>query len=57
MNQVKNHRVVVTRPGGPEVLECVEEDLPEPGPEEAARARELLERGGPAGKVVLTAAS
>lgn len=57
MNQVKNHRVVVTRPGGPEVLECVEEDLPEPGPEEAARARELLERGGHAGKVVLTAAS
>ena len=27
----KNHRVVVTRHGGPEVLQMVEEDLPEPG--------------------------
>jgi NADPH:quinone reductase-like Zn-dependent oxidoreductase len=26
----KNHRVVVTRHGGPEVLQLVEEDLPEP---------------------------
>jgi NADPH2:quinone reductase len=26
----KNHRVVVTRHGGPEVLQTVEEDLPEP---------------------------
>jgi NADPH:quinone reductase-like Zn-dependent oxidoreductase len=30
----KNHRVVVTRHGGPEVLQMVEEDLPEPGPGE-----------------------
>ena len=30
----KNHRVVVTRHGGPEVLQVVEEDLPEPGPGE-----------------------
>ena len=28
---LKNHRVVVTRHGGPEVLQVVEEDLPEPG--------------------------
>ena len=27
---MKNHRVVVTRLGGPEVLEVIEEDLPEP---------------------------
>ena len=27
---MKNHRVVVTRHGGPEVLQMVEEDLPEP---------------------------
>jgi NADPH:quinone reductase-like Zn-dependent oxidoreductase len=27
---MKNHRVVVTRHGGPEVLQVVEEDLPEP---------------------------
>jgi NADPH:quinone reductase-like Zn-dependent oxidoreductase len=27
----KHHRVVVTRHGGPDVLEVVEEDLPEPG--------------------------
>jgi NADPH:quinone reductase-like Zn-dependent oxidoreductase len=31
---MKNHRVVVTRHGGPEVLEIVEEDLPEPQPGE-----------------------
>ena len=31
MNSMKNHRVVVTRHGGPEVLQVVEEDLPEPG--------------------------
>jgi NADPH:quinone reductase-like Zn-dependent oxidoreductase len=30
----KNHRVVVTRHGGPEVLQLVEEDLPEPQPGE-----------------------
>jgi len=28
---VKNHRVVVSRHGGPDVLHMVEEDLPEPG--------------------------
>jgi NADPH:quinone reductase-like Zn-dependent oxidoreductase len=28
---MKNHRVVVSRHGGPEVLQVVEEDLPEPG--------------------------
>jgi NADPH:quinone reductase-like Zn-dependent oxidoreductase len=28
---MKNHRVVVTRHGGPDVLQVVEEDLPEPG--------------------------
>jgi NADPH2:quinone reductase len=31
MKHAKNHRVVVARHGGPEVLEVVEEDLPEPG--------------------------
>jgi NADPH2:quinone reductase len=31
---MKNHRVVVTRHGGPEVLQLVEEDLPEPKPGE-----------------------
>jgi NADPH:quinone reductase-like Zn-dependent oxidoreductase len=31
---VKYHRVVVTRHGGPEVLQLVEEDLPEPQPGE-----------------------
>jgi NADPH2:quinone reductase len=31
MNQVKNHRVVVSRHGGPDVLQVVEEDFPEPG--------------------------
>jgi NADPH:quinone reductase-like Zn-dependent oxidoreductase len=30
----KNHRVVVTRHGGPDVLQLVEEDLPEPQPGE-----------------------
>ena len=34
MNVVKNHRVVVTRRGAPDVLEVVAEDLPEPGPGE-----------------------
>ncbi|MEJ2596761.1 MAG: medium chain dehydrogenase/reductase family protein [Anaerolineales bacterium] len=33
---MKNQRVVVTRPGGPEVLELIEEDLPEP---QAGQAR------------------
>ncbi len=28
---MKNHRVVVSRHGGPNVLHVVEEDLPEPG--------------------------
>ncbi|UCD43744.1 MAG: alcohol dehydrogenase catalytic domain-containing protein, partial [Chloroflexota bacterium] len=28
---MKHHRVVVTRQGGPDVLQTVEEDLPEPG--------------------------
>jgi NADPH2:quinone reductase len=31
MNSMKNHRVVVTQHGGPEVLQLVEEELPEPG--------------------------
>ena len=31
MDTTRNHRVVVTRRGGPEVLEVVTEDLPEPG--------------------------
>ncbi len=31
MNSMKHHRVVVTRHGGPDVLQVVEEDLPEPG--------------------------
>jgi NADPH2:quinone reductase len=30
MNSMKNHRIVVTRHGGPDVLQSVEEDLPEP---------------------------
>jgi len=30
----RNHRVVVSRRGGPDVLEVVEEPLPEPGPDE-----------------------
>ncbi len=30
----QNHRIVVTRHGGPEVLQMVAEDLPEPGPGE-----------------------
>jgi NADPH:quinone reductase-like Zn-dependent oxidoreductase len=34
-NSLKNHRVVVSRHGGPEVLQIVEEDLPEPGAGEA----------------------
>jgi NADPH:quinone reductase-like Zn-dependent oxidoreductase len=34
MDTTRNHRVVVTRRGGPEVLEVVAEDLPEPGPGE-----------------------
>jgi NADPH:quinone reductase-like Zn-dependent oxidoreductase len=28
---MKHHRVVVTRHGGPDVLQVLEEDLPEPG--------------------------
>jgi NADPH:quinone reductase-like Zn-dependent oxidoreductase len=31
---MKHHRVVVTRHGGPDVLQVVEEDIPEPGPGE-----------------------
>ena len=34
MGTTRNHRVVVTRRGGPEVLEVVTEDVPEPGPGE-----------------------
>lgn len=34
MKQVENHRVVVSGRGGPDVLQVVEEDLPEPGPGE-----------------------
>lgn len=34
MTRVTNHRVVVSRHGGPDVLHVVEEDLPEPGPGE-----------------------
>ncbi len=30
MKLMKHHRVVVTRHGGPDVLQMVEEDLPEP---------------------------
>ena len=45
----KNRRVVVTRLGGPDVLQMAER-IPLA---EAARAHELLERGGYAGKVVL----
>ena len=32
---MKNHRVVVSKHGGPEVLRLIEEDLPEPGTGEA----------------------
>ena len=34
METTRNHRVVVTRRGGPDVLEVVTEGLPEPGPGE-----------------------
>ena len=34
MDRTKNHRVVVTSRGGPDVLEMVTEDLPEPSPGE-----------------------
>ena len=34
MSQAKNHRVVVSRRGGPEVMLVVVEDLPEPQPGE-----------------------
>jgi len=34
MKQAKNHRIVVARRGGPDVLQVVEEDLPEPQPGE-----------------------
>jgi NADPH2:quinone reductase len=34
MDTTKNHRVLVTRRGGPDVLEVVTEGLPEPGPGE-----------------------
>ena len=71
---MKYHRIVVTRHSAPDVLQVVEEDLPEPGPGEArvrvlaagggahplveaARAHELLERGGYAGKVVLVSSA
>lgn len=35
MTQKRNHRVVVSRRGGPDVLRVVEEDLPQPRPGEA----------------------
>jgi NADPH:quinone reductase-like Zn-dependent oxidoreductase len=35
MNSMKHHRVVVTRHGGPDVLQVVEEALPEPRAGEA----------------------
>ncbi len=34
MTDSKNHRVVVVRRGGPDVLQVIEEDLPEPGADE-----------------------
>ena len=34
MADTRNHRVVVTRRGDPDVLQVIEEDLPEPGPGE-----------------------
>ncbi len=34
MSTFKNHRIVVSAFGGPEVLKYIEEDLPEPGPSE-----------------------
>jgi NADPH:quinone reductase-like Zn-dependent oxidoreductase len=34
MNPVKNHRVVVSKRGAPDVLQIIEEDLPEPAPNE-----------------------
>ncbi len=40
MDEAKNHRIVVARRGGPQVLEVVTEDLPEPGPGEV-RVRTL----------------
>jgi NADPH:quinone reductase-like Zn-dependent oxidoreductase len=43
MDSMKHHRVVVSRYGGPEVLEVVEEDLPEP---QAGEARVKVEAAG-----------
>lgn len=34
MDEAKNHRIVVAKRGGPQVLEVVAEDMPEPGPGE-----------------------
>jgi NADPH2:quinone reductase len=34
MSEVRNHRVVVAKRGGPDVMRVVTEDLPEPGPGE-----------------------
>ena len=31
MGEARNHRIVVAKPGGPQVLEVVVEDVPEPG--------------------------
>jgi hypothetical protein len=47
---MKHRRVIVSQHGGPDVLQVVVERVPLV---EAARAHELLERGGYAGKVVL----
>jgi len=40
MDEAKNHRIVVAKRGGPQVLEVVAEDMPEPGPGEV-RVRTL----------------
>ncbi|HEX5916121.1 MAG TPA: hypothetical protein VFY54_23695 [Rubrobacter sp.] len=54
---MRNKRVVISRLGGPEVLQIQEENLPEPGLGEAldevARAHELLGSGSVTGKIVL----
>jgi NADPH:quinone reductase len=55
---VKHTRIVVTRYGGPDALQVVEEEYPEPVGGEvrvkvlAAGAHELLATGGVVGKIV-----
>jgi phosphoketolase len=49
MNCMKNHRVVVTQRGGPDVLQVAVERFPLA---ETVRAHQLLEREGYADKVV-----